>query len=104
AVQGQLQVVFVTIDPARDTPAVVAQYAAAFHPSFMGVSGTAEQTASIAKAYKVYYSKGEGEGNDYAMNHSGFVYLMDKNGVFAKHWPHHVGVEVVAKDLEKLVQ
>ena len=75
---------FITVDPKRDTPAVVKQYAAAFGPRIVGLTGTPEQIKAVAKAYRVYYAEhrtGEGPG-DYSMDHSSVMYLMGPDGTF----------------------
>lgn len=79
----KLQVVFITVDPARDTPAQLKTYLAspAFPKGTIGLTGTPAQVDAAAKAYKVYYAK-EGEGQDYSMNHSSAIYLMDPKGRF----------------------
>ncbi len=78
-----LQVVFVSIDPARDTPAQMKGYLAT--PSFpqptIGLTGSAAQVAAVAKAYRVYYAK-QGTGDGYAMAHTSLVYLMNPQGKF----------------------
>jgi protein SCO1/2 len=78
-----LQVVFVTIDPERDTPAQLKTYlsTAAFPQPTLGLTGTPEQIAAMAKAYKVYYAK-NGTGPDYLMDHASAVYLIDPKGQF----------------------
>ncbi len=70
--------VFITVDPERDTPEAAADYAEAHHPDMLGLSGTAEQVARAARAYKVYYKKQpDAEDPDfYLMDHSTFTYLM----------------------------
>ncbi|MDF2232490.1 SCO family protein [Albimonas sp. CAU 1670] len=68
--------VFVTIDPARDTPQALSDFVGALHPRMVGLSGTPEQTAAIAKAYKAYYAKQGDDPEDYLMDHSTFTYLM----------------------------
>jgi cytochrome oxidase Cu insertion factor (SCO1/SenC/PrrC family) len=69
--------VFVTVDPERDTPEVVGQYAQAFSPRIVGLSGTPEQIAKAAKSFRVYYQKApQGDGATYLMDHSAFTYLM----------------------------
>ena len=68
--------VFISIDPERDTPEVMAKYAQDMHPKMMTLTGSAEQVKSAAQAYKVYYAKGSGEGEFYLMDHSTFTYLM----------------------------
>ncbi|MBN8874085.1 MAG: SCO family protein [Rhodospirillales bacterium] len=76
--------VFITVDPKRDTPAVVQQYAAAFGPRIVGLTGTPEQIANVAKEFRVYYAEHRtGPGpNDYTMDHSSILYLMGPDGRF----------------------
>jgi protein SCO1/2 len=78
-----VQVVFVTIDPERDTPAQLKTYLSsqAFPKGTIGLTGTAAQVAAAAKAYKVYYAR-SGKGADYAMDHSTTLYLMNPRGRF----------------------
>jgi protein SCO1 len=80
----KLQPVFITIDPKRDTPAVVKQYAVAFSPRLLGLTGTPDQVAHVAKEYRVYYAEHRtGPGpNDYSMDHSSILYLMGPDGRF----------------------
>lgn len=77
--------VFITVDPARDDPQALSQFVDAMHPRMVGLTGTEEEIASAAEAYKVYYSKVETEGSaaDYLMNHSAFIYLMTPDGLAA---------------------
>ena len=74
--------VFITVDPARDTPEQLKGYVAAFHPGMVGLSGSAEEIAAVAKAYKVYFNKapGDGAGDSYQVDHTSFVYLMGPDG------------------------
>jgi protein SCO1 len=73
--------VFITIDPARDTTAVMADYAANMHPDMIALTGTPEQVDVASKAYRTYYRKGEGDAEYYMMDHSTFTYLvMPKTG------------------------
>lgn len=80
----RVQPLFITVDPKRDTPPVVKQYAAAFGTRVMGLTGTQEQIAQAAKAYRVYYAEHRtGTGpNDYSMDHSSILYLMGPDGRF----------------------
>ena len=76
--------VFITVDPARDTPSVVKQYAAAFTPRLVGLTGTPDAIAAVAREYRVYYAvhrTGAGPG-DYTMDHSSILYLVDPAGRF----------------------
>jgi len=80
----QIQPLFITVDPKRDTAAVVKQYAAAFSPRLIGLTGTPEQIAVAAKEYRVYYAEHRtGPGpDDYSMDHSSVLYLMGPDGRF----------------------
>jgi protein SCO1/2 len=77
------QVVFITVDPERDTPAVLKAYlsSAAFPRGAIGLTGSAEQIAAIAKTYGVFYQK-EGSGDGYAVDHSSAIYLMNPDGQY----------------------
>ncbi|HXT78764.1 MAG TPA: SCO family protein [Acetobacteraceae bacterium] len=81
---AKVQPLFITVDPKRDTPAVVKEYAAAFGPKIEGLTGTPEQIAAVAKEYRVYYQEHRtGPGpNDYSMDHSSILYLMGPDGRF----------------------
>ncbi len=81
---ADLQPIFITVDPRRDTPAVVKQYAAAFTPRLIGLTGTPEEIAKVAQEYRVYYAEHRtGPGpNDYTMDHSSVLYLMGPDGRF----------------------
>lgn len=73
--------VFVSIDPERDTPAAMADYVARFHPRMVGLTGSAEQVAQAARAYRVYYAKVRPRDlSDYLMDHSSFIYLVGPDG------------------------
>ncbi len=78
-----VQVVFITVDPARDTPAAMKSYISSrvFPKNIVGLTGTPAQIAKVAKAYGVYYQK-EGTGSTYSMDHSTALYLMDPQGRF----------------------
>ena len=72
--------VFITIDPARDTPEVLADYVEVMHSKMVGLTGTEDQIKAASKAYKTYYRK-NAEGEDYLMDHSTFSYLMNADGL-----------------------
>ena len=73
--------VLVSIDPERDTPAALADYVARFHPRMVGLTGSAEQVAAAARAYRVYYAKVRPrDSGDYLMDHSSFIYLVGPGG------------------------
>jgi protein SCO1/2 len=78
---GQVQVLFVTLDPERDTPALLAQYVPAFDPRFLGLYGDAAATAKVAKEFKVFYSKVPGATpGSYTMDHTAGSYVFDREG------------------------
>jgi protein SCO1/2 len=83
AAAKDLQVVFISVDPERDTPAQIKAYLAApaFPKGTIGLTGSAAQVAAAAKAYRVYYQK-QGTGEGYTLNHSSIVYLMNPKGKF----------------------
>lgn len=76
-----LRPIFITCDPARDTPAVMKAYLREFHPDFLGLTGTWEQTKAICKAYRVYFSTPADvkAGQDYLVDHSIYFYLMGES-------------------------
>ncbi len=80
----RLRPVFITVDPARDTPAVVKQYVAAFGPRLVGLTGSPEAIAQVAREYRVYYAVHTTGGNpgDYTVDHSSVLYLIDPEGRF----------------------
>jgi cytochrome oxidase Cu insertion factor (SCO1/SenC/PrrC family) len=95
--------VFVTVDPERDTPAAMAEYLASFHPSFVGLTGTPEQAA--ARAYRIYYAKA-GEADDpeaYTMDHSSYVYLLDCDGRYIRHFSAGTPADQMAAALRELL-
>ena len=81
---ANLQPLFITVDPQRDTPPVVKQYAAAFDPRLIGLTGTSEQIAQVANEYDVYYQTHRaGPGTkDYTVDHSSVLYLVGPDGRF----------------------
>ncbi|MDE4916003.1 SCO family protein [Methylobacterium sp. 092160098-2] len=79
---GRLQVLFVTVDPQRDTPELLSRYVQSFSSRIVGLTGSEEEVAAAVKAYKVFRQKLPTEGGDYTMNHTATVYLMDREGQF----------------------
>jgi protein SCO1 len=79
----RVQPLFITVDPKRDTPPVVKEYAAAFGPRMIGLTGTPAQIEAVAKEYRVYYKERRtGSGPDYLMDHSSVLYLIGPDGGF----------------------
>jgi len=101
----QIQAIFITVDPRRDTPSVIKQYAAAFSPRLIGLTGSPEQIAQVAKAYRVYYAETRtGPGpNDYSMDHSSVLYLMGPDGQFVAPIHSDESGTQIADDLRRLM-
>ena len=95
--------IFVSVDPERDTPDLIADYVLNFHDRMVGLTGTPEQTAEAARQFRVYYQKAIEEGqspDDYLVDHSTFVYLMDPNGVYVRHFSYGTEPETMARGLK----
>jgi cytochrome oxidase Cu insertion factor (SCO1/SenC/PrrC family) len=105
---GRVQPVFITIDPARDTPEVLREYASHFHPRLVALTGGEEEVAAAVKAYRVYARKAEGEGAEagggYLMDHSTFTYVMGPDGGYVAHFGHDATPEAMAERLAELVR
>jgi len=102
---SRVQVLFVTIDPERDTADLLSRYVPAFHPSFLGLRGDAEATARVAKEFKVIYQKVPGQTPDtYTMDHSAGLYLFDPQGRLRVFESHGQGAEAIAHDLAQLLR
>lgn len=99
----KIQPVFVSIDPERDTPEVVKSYVENFGSGLVGLTGTPEQVAQAAKAYRVYYAKAAEAGEDYKMDHSTIIYLMGPDGKFVKHFTYTTDAARLAQELKTLV-
>ncbi|MBV9655093.1 MAG: SCO family protein [Acetobacteraceae bacterium] len=99
----RVQPVFITVDPGRDTPAVVKRYVAAFSPKIVGLTGSEASIAETAKEYRVYVAKRRtGEGaNDYTVDHSSVLYLMGPNGAFLAPIRADESGEQMARDIGK---
>lgn len=98
----KLQPIFITVDPERDTVEAMSQYVANFDPRIVALTGTPEQIAQAAKAYRVYYKKVP-EDDGYTMDHTGILYLMDPQGKFATHFTPNTPPADVAARIRKLL-
>ncbi|HXZ01698.1 MAG TPA: SCO family protein [Stellaceae bacterium] len=97
-----VQPIFITIDPARDTVAQMKIYAANFTPRLLALTGTSQQIATVARAYRVYYAKVKGEGeDDYAMDHSDLIYLMGRDGRYLNHFSADTTAAEMAAAIKK---
>jgi protein SCO1/2 len=102
--RDKVRALFVTVDPDRDTPAVMQDYVAGFaNPLIIGLSGSDRQIEGAMKAYRVYAAKHpEGDG-EYSMDHSAFVYIMNPEGSYQTHVGFDIQPDELAKKLEGLV-
>jgi protein SCO1/2 len=94
--------VMITVDPRRDTPEKLKEYLASFGPRFVGLTGTPDEIAAVAKEYRVYYRDHPAEkGGEYTVDHSGVVYLMDPRGGFSANYSLETSPDHMADDLQK---
>jgi cytochrome oxidase Cu insertion factor (SCO1/SenC/PrrC family) len=98
----RVQPILISVDPERDRPAQLKEYVAAFHPRLVGLTGSGEDIAAVAKAYRVYYAKGpaDADGN-YVMDHTSFVYLMGPDGKLRSVFRAGTAPEVMAGEMQK---
>jgi len=95
--------IFITVDPARDTPAVLKTYVAAFGKNWIGLTGNAKAIETVTKEYKVYYKRQPLKDGGYAMDHSSTIYLMGPDGRFVTHYDESIGPDALAEDLKKRI-
>ena len=95
---------FITVDPERDTSEFLADYVANFHPRLVGLTGTPEHIAAVAKSYKVYFAKSrKSAGDNYLMDHSSFVYLMGPDGKFLTLFRGQTDPKTIAATIERFM-
>jgi len=96
-----VQPVFITVDPERDTT-LLKDYVAAFHPSLIGLTGSAEEIRKVANSYKAYYRQVPGERKgEYSIDHAGILYLMGRNGKYLGFLPPQTAPEKLTEVLRK---
>ena len=101
----RVQVLFVTVDPERDTPALLAQYVPAFNPAFLGLSGDAQATENTAREFKILYQKQAGKTPDqYTVDHSAGTYVFDTAGRLRLFVSYGKGADVFARDIAELLR
>ncbi|HEX8533370.1 MAG TPA: SCO family protein [Allosphingosinicella sp.] len=102
---ARVQPIFISVDPERDKPAVLKQYVSAFHPRLIGLTGTPDQIADVAKKYGVFYSKEEKAGaSDYMVNHSRIALLFGPKGEPIAILPHDKGADAIEAELKRWVK
>jgi protein SCO1/2 len=97
----RVSALFVSVDPERDTPAVLKDYLSSFNPHVRGATGTEEQLAQVKKGFRAYSKKVPTGNGDYAVDHSAIVYLMDKDGRFVAPFNLKRSPQDAANDLRK---
>ncbi len=100
----KVQVIMVSVDPARDTPEVLSAYVKAFHPSFVGLTGTEEQLGKTAKSFKAYYAKSSGgTAEQYSMDHASSFYILDQYGEARVLVSGNTSAKDIASDIRQLL-
>ena len=101
----RIQVVFITVDPERDSPQVLASYVPAFDPSFIGLTGSSEEIAAAAREFKVFFQKVAGKTEtSYTIDHTTGAYVFDREGRVRLFIRHGTGAEAIAADLQRLLR
>jgi len=102
---AKVQPIFITVDPARDTPAVLRQFVAHFHPRMIGLTGSEAEIAEAARKYRIFYERGEpGAGGGYMVNHTRMAVLYGPQGEPVAMIPHDQGPQGVASELGRWVR
>ena len=96
----KVQPVFISVDPERDTPKVLKSFMENFHPRMIGLTGSSEQVAAVAKVYRLYYAKASDE-DDYLIDHQAFIYLMGPDGKIITYFPHEIAPDAIATKVRK---
>ncbi len=104
ALASKVRLVFISIDPERDTPEVVKEYAGHFHPGTVGLTGAPAQVAAAARAFRIYYRKAAPEEDgSYLVDHSSILFLMDAKGRYVTHFSHEATADDMAAALKRLL-
>ncbi|HET9662780.1 MAG TPA: SCO family protein [Burkholderiales bacterium] len=102
---AKMQVLFVTVDPERDTPELLRQYVPSFHPDFLGMYGDAAATAQTAKEFKIFYQKQPpSAGGGYTVDHSAGTYILDQQGRLRLFAQYGAGAPALLHDIRLLLQ
>jgi protein SCO1/2 len=101
--EAKIKVAFITVDPERDSPELMQQYAESFDPRILGLSGDRAAIDKVVAAYRVYARKAPGANGDYTMDHSAVIYLMDRDGQFLRAFNLERPPEQAAAELKPLL-
>lgn len=101
---SKIQTIFISVDPERDTPGKLGQYARAFNPAFIGATSTPENIAIISKQFGVFYEKHDvNSAADYLVSHTSVVLVIDQNGNLRLVWPYEFEIQSMVSDLKLLI-
>lgn len=100
--RDQFAPIFITVDPKRDTPELLKIYASNFDPAFVMLTGSPELIENVKDQYHVY-AKSIAHGNSYLVDHSTYIYLIDRDGKFVKHIPHDMDPKLIKKIFVELL-
>jgi protein SCO1 len=103
AKRNEVEVVFITVDPERDTPEMLKSYVASFDAPIIALTGAPDAVAQAARAYRVFYAKHPLPGGDYDMDHSAVIYVMNPEGRFTATFTPDSTAEAIADRLQKLL-
>ena len=104
AAGDKLQPIFITLDPERDTPEVLDNYATAFHPRFVALRGSEDEVRRVATAYKIFFEKFTPAGSStYVIDHMAFIFLLDREGKYVAFFPPGTTVERMAVMVRELL-
>lgn len=98
---AKVQPIFITVDPARDTVTQLHNYVDHFSPRIVGLTGSEDDIAKVAREYRVYYKLGSDHATNpnYSVDHSAILYVMDRNGKFVGHFTHETPVDQVVASI-----
>ena len=100
----KVQVLFVSVDPQRDTPELLKQYVTAFHPSFLGMVGDAEATTRAIKEFKIYVQKQPAKNGGYSVDHSAGTFILDQQGRLRLFAQYGAGSPALLSDIKTLLK
>lgn len=101
AKESEVQPLFITLDPVRDSPAVLREYAAAFHPRLLPLTGREEEVKRVATSFKVFFEKVPMPAGGYSIDHTAYTFLLDRKGKFAILFPPGTPAERMAEMLRE---
>jgi protein SCO1/2 len=100
---GRVVPIFITVDPARDTAPVMKSYVANFHPRLVGLTGSAEEIERVTRDFGAFYAPVPQGGDNYLIDHSGFILLMGPEGEYVTHFESDIRADELAEELERRV-